>query len=90
MWRGTAHAITCHNSPAMSWNQTEVDQNNLISFYEHRLTKIWTWISNYIHCFIWDMIIPPCPNTNGDLTHWPLTEVMVILQTVYFSNSFTN
>ena len=25
-----------------------------------------TWISNYIHSFLWDVITYPCPNTNGN------------------------
>ena len=27
-----------------------------------------TWISNYIHIWIWDVITHPCPNFNGSLT----------------------
>ena len=31
------------------------------------LTEIRTWISNYINCFMWDVIIHPCTNCNGCL-----------------------
>ena len=41
---------------------------DLDPFYLHRLTKIMTWISNYIHSFIWDVITHQCLNFNGGLT----------------------
>ena len=28
----------------------------------HNLPMIWIWISNYMYCFVWDVIIHPCPN----------------------------
>ena len=31
-------------------------------FCYHRLSKIRTWISNYIHGLMWDAITHPCPN----------------------------
>ena len=33
-------------------------------FYENRLTDIIMWINNYIHIFIWVVIIQPYPNFN--------------------------
>ena len=36
-----------------------------VPFYWQRLIKIRTWISNYIHGFMWDVIIHQCPNFNG-------------------------
>ena len=34
-------------------------------FYQHRLTLIWAWISNYIHHMVWDEIAYPFTNFNG-------------------------
>ena len=34
-------------------------------FYQHRLTLIPAWISNYIHYKVWDEITCPFPNFNG-------------------------
>ena len=34
-------------------------------FYQHGLTLIPAWISNYVHCKMWDEITYPSPNFNG-------------------------
>ena len=34
-------------------------------FYEHGVTLIPAWISNYIHCKVWDEITYPFLNFNG-------------------------
>ena len=34
-------------------------------FYKHGLTLIPAWISNYIHCNVWDEITYPFLNFNG-------------------------
>ena len=34
-------------------------------FYQHDLTSITPWISNYIHYKVWDEITYPFPNFNG-------------------------
>ena len=34
--------------------------------YQHGLTSILAWISNYTHCNMWESIIHPSPNFNGE------------------------
>ena len=40
-------------------------------FYKHILINIKEWISNYIHNFIWDVIIHPVTNFNDGVTKPP-------------------
>ena len=39
--------------------------NSWVPFYEHGLTLIPAWISNYIHYKVWDEITYPFLNFNG-------------------------
>ena len=48
-----------------SHNKTKYNKNT-DTFYEHGLTLILTWISNYIHYNVWDEIISPFPNFNDE------------------------
>ena len=44
-------------------------------FLQEILTEIREWMSNYIHSFIFDVIIHPCPNFEGGLTNETAVEV---------------
>ena len=51
---------------------TQIEQNLYIDmapwgpFYKHGLTLISAWMGNYIHYIMWDEIIHPSPNFNGE------------------------
>ena len=58
----------------------------VIRFYQHKSTKIRTWISNYINGFIWDIISQPCPNSK--VRAWcdkNMEDEEVAYKTPYFS-----
>ena len=39
-------------------------------FYQHGLMSIWAWINNNTHHKVWDKIIHPLPNFNGEVCEW--------------------
>ena len=44
------------------------------------LPEIWAWISNHIHCFLWDVITHPCPNFKLKLGQgWVITSHTFVL-----------
>ena len=53
-----------------NWRPMKHDSHHiLVSYWWPFLTDIRTWISNYIHHFIWDVITHPCPNFNSSSKH---------------------
>ena len=45
-------------------------------FFKYCLIEAWRWISNYIYCFMWDVITHPCLSFNNGLTKshgWVIT-----------------
>ena len=50
--------------------------------------QIWAWIGDYVHNIIWDVIIYPCPDFNGGLTHWSrVTHICVVKLTIIGSDN---
>ena len=61
-----------HNSPKGQWVKDYFIRNGYLIFfltwaplYQHGLTLIPAWISNYIHCKVLDEIAYPFLNFNG-------------------------
>ena len=43
-----------------------VSEYALWPVYQHRLTVFVTWVNDYYHGFLWDVIYQPCHNVNDE------------------------